>query len=147
MITEQHLEIDAPATVVWRVYTDVEHWPDWTASITAVEPLDSAELAIGRRYVITQPRFPRLVWAVTRLEAGTSWTWEQRSFGGVTIADHIVEAIGAERTRVTQRLEQRGPIGSTVGRLTRGLTRRYLDMEARGLSTAAQAAHRSDAAG
>lgn len=147
MNAEESIEIDAPAPVVWRVYADVVRWPSWTASVTAVEPLDGPELAVGRRYAITQPRFPRLVWELTQLDPGTSWTWEQRSPGGLTIAGHVVEPIDGDRTRVIQRIEQRGPLGSLVGLLARRITRRYLTMEAHGLAAAAEAAHRSGTTG
>ena len=38
-----------------------------------------------------------------------------------------------DRTQVKQRLDQQGPVGSLVGRLMRGTTKRYLDLEAKGL--------------
>ena len=140
MLTETTIEIDAPASIVWQVYTDVEAWPEWTASIISVEPLDGAELAVGRHFAITQPRFPRLVWEITDLEPGTAWVWRQRSPGGTTLAGHRVEALDGERTLVRQTIDQRGPVGTVVGLLARRLTRRYLDLEATGLKTTAEAA-------
>ena len=132
MITDCAIGIDASANLVWDVFSDVERWPEWTASVTGLRALDGTGLAVGKRFEIKQPRLPKLVWQVTELDEGRSWTWEQRSPGGRTIAVHEVRPDG-DRTRVTQRLEQRGPIGGLVARLMRGTTKRYLDLEAKGL--------------
>jgi uncharacterized membrane protein len=133
MITESGIDIDAPAAVVWDVFSDVERWPEWTASVTALVALDGPGLAVGKRFEIKQPRMPKLVWEVTEVSPGASWTWVQRSPGGLTVARHDVEALAGGRTRVGQRLEQRGPVGALVGLLMRRMTRRYLDLEAAGL--------------
>ncbi len=141
MITESSIEIEASPEVVWRVFADVERWPSWTASVRRVTPLDGSELAVGRRFEILQPRFPRLVWTVTELDAGQGWTWRQRSPGAATEALHELLALdGGRRTLVRQRIDQRGPGGVVVGLLTRGLTRRYLAMEGEGLKRASEAA-------
>jgi uncharacterized membrane protein len=132
MITDSAIEIGAPAALVWDVFSDVERWPEWTASVTALAALDGSGLAVGRRFEIKQPRLPKLVWEVTALDEGASWTWEQRSPGGRTIAVHDVEAQGG-RTLVRQRLDQQGPVGSLVARLMGGTTKRYLELEAQGL--------------
>ena len=133
MITHSSVEVAVPATAVWAVYADVERWPEWTASITRIEALDGPELAIGKRFAIKQPRLPRLVWEVSALEPGVAWTWQQSTPGGLTLAVHEVVPLGAERTSVRQRIDQRGPLGALVGALMRGTTRRYLAMEAAGL--------------
>jgi hypothetical protein len=70
---------------------------------------------------------------VTQVAPGVAWTWRQRSFGGTTSATHEVTALDGERTLVRQKIDQRGPIGVTVGRLLRRLTRRYLTLEGEGL--------------
>ena len=132
MITDCAIGIDAEANLVWDVFSDVERWPEWTASVTSLKALDGPGLAVGKRFEIKQPRLPKLVWEVTAIDEGRSWTWEQRSPGGRTIAVHEVHPDGA-RTQVKQRLDQQGPIGGLVGRLMRGTTRRYLDLEAQGL--------------
>lgn len=147
MITECGAEIDAPAAVVWDVFSDVERWPEWTASVTRLVALDSRELAVGNRFEIKQPRMPKLVWAVTEVTPGASWTWVQRSPGGCTVARHDVIPVSADspaRTRIHQRLEQRGPIGAAVGLLMRSMTRRYLDLEAEGLKARCEQLYRLD---
>jgi uncharacterized membrane protein len=133
MITESSIEIDAPAAVVWDVFTDVERWPEWTASVTRLVALDGPGLAVGKRFEIKQPRMPKLVWEVTDLADGTSWTWVQRSLGGKATAGHEVIATAGDRTLVRQRIHQQGPVGALVGRLMRRTTKRYLQLEADGL--------------
>ena len=133
MITDDGVEIDAPATVVWDVFSDVERWPEWTASVTNLVALDGPGISVGKRFEIKQPRMPKLVWEVTDVEPGRSWTWVQRSPGGLTKASHDIEALADGRTRVRQRIDQSGPIGALVGLLMRRLTRKYLELEAAGL--------------
>jgi uncharacterized membrane protein len=145
MITEARIEIEAPATVVWEVFADVERWPEWTASVTRVTPLEGRTLAVGRRFEIKQPRMPKLVWRVSELEPGRSWRWEQRSPGGHTIAAHEVVVIGEARTLVRQQIDQRRLLGAVFGLLTRRMTRRYLTLEAEGLKRVSEERVRSSA--
>jgi len=120
------------------VFSDVERWPEWTASVTRIVAVDGPGLAVGKRFAIKQPRMPKLVWEVTELVPGSSWTWVQRSPGGLTVARHDVIAESDNRTQVRQQLDQRGPLGALVGFLMRGMTRRYLDLEAAGLKAASE---------
>ncbi len=113
MITDCAVDIDAPASLVWDVFSDVERWPEWTASVTTLKALDGPGLAVGKRFEIKQPRLPKLVWEVTELDEGRSWTWEQRSPGGRTIAVHEVHPHGGH-THVKQRLDQQGPVGGLI---------------------------------
>jgi uncharacterized membrane protein len=145
MITDSSIEIDAPAAVVWDVFADVERWPDWTASVTELVALDGTGIEIGRRFAIKQPRLPKLAWKVSAVAPGESWTWEQRSPGGVTVATHEVIPQGDGRTLVRQRLEQRGPVGVAVGMVMRRLTKRYLELEAQGLKQASEERARRNA--
>jgi uncharacterized membrane protein len=133
MITDCGVEIDAPAAVVWAVFSDVERWPEWTPSVTRLVALDGPGLAVGKRFEIKQPRMPKLVWEVTEVKPGASWTWVQRSPGGLTLARHDVMADSEHHSTVRQRIDQRGPVGALVGLFMRSMTRRYLAMEAEGL--------------
>ncbi|MEE6175986.1 SRPBCC family protein [Mycobacterium sp. 050134] len=144
MITEDSVEIDAPPQRVWEVFSDVERWPEWTASVTSLTALDGPGLAVGQRFAIKQPRMPKLVWKVTTIDPGASWTWEVRSPGASTSARHEVIARPDGRTLVTQRLEQRGVLGALVGWLMIRTTRRYLELEARGLKARSERLSRAD---
>src|SRR5262245_21219547 len=100
MITESGVEINAPATVVWDVFSDVERWPEWAASVTRLVGLDGPDISVGKRFELKQPRMPKLVWEVTEVTPGAGWTWVQRSPGGTTLARHEVISESADRTRV-----------------------------------------------
>ena len=69
------IDIAARAQLVYEVYTDVERWPEWAASVTSVERLDQGPLRVGSRARIKQPRLPTTVWEVTEVVAGRSFTW------------------------------------------------------------------------
>ena len=135
MITDNSVEIDAPATIVWDVFVDAEQWPTWTASITRIVPLDGPGIETGKRFEIKQPRLPKVVWEVTEVDPGVSWTWRQRSPGATAFATHEVVSLGSDRTLVKQRIGQRGPVGVLVGLFMLRLTKRYLALEAQGLKT------------
>jgi uncharacterized membrane protein len=133
MNVESGVTIAAPADHVWRVFTDVERWPEWTASITRASMVTGDELHIGTAVRITQPRLPVLTWVVTELDPGVSWTWVAQSPGATTSAIHLVQRVDEVTTRVEQRIEQAGLIGVLAGRVMRATTRRYLELEAAGL--------------
>jgi uncharacterized membrane protein len=135
MNTENIVRIDAPAPLVWEIFSDVERWPQWTSSVTGLVGLDGPTLAVGKRFEIKQPRMPRLVWKVTELSPGASWTWVQRSVGNTTVARHQVIPTNDGRTVVRQRIEQQGPLGRAIGLIMIRMTRRYLELEAAGLKS------------
>jgi hypothetical protein len=88
----------------------------------------------------------KLVWKVTEIEPGRSWTWVQSSPGVRVTARHDVIAQPGGRTLVRQRLDQRGVLGSLVGRLMVKKTKRFLDLEAQGLKARSEQLSRADGA-
>jgi uncharacterized membrane protein len=138
MLSEDGIEIDAPAQLVWDVFSDVEHWPDWTASVTSLVGLDGPTLAVGKRFAIKQPGMQKLVWQVTEIDPGYSWTWVRRSPGVNVVARHHVTAQPGGRTLVRQQLDQGGVLGGLVGRLMVKKTKRFLQQEAQGLKAYAE---------
>lgn len=126
---------------VWDVVADVVRWPQWTPSITQVEPLDRPELAIGHRYRIRQPGTRAMVWTVTRLEPGSAFWWATGRSGTGVEARHAVAPVPAG-SRVHLQLGFSGPLGGLVALLTRTRNRRYLRMEAMGLKDRCEASWR-----
>ena len=144
MITEDSIEIDAPAQLVWEVFSDVQRWPEWTASVTSLVGTDGANIAVGKRFAIKQPGMSKLVWKVTEIDPGLSWTWVQRSPGVRVSARHDVIAQSDGRTLVRQQLDQRGVLGALVGRLMVKKTKRFLELEAQGLKARSEELSRAD---
>jgi uncharacterized membrane protein len=144
MITEDSVEINAPAQLVWRIFSDVERWPEWTESVTSLVARDGTGLAVGKRFTIKQPGMSRLVWKVTEIDPGSSWTWVQRSPGVLVSARHWITPQPDGRTLVRQQLDQRGLLGALVGRLMIKKTKRFLELEAQGLKARTEQLHRAD---
>ena len=124
--------IDSPAQQVWDVLFDVERWPEWTPTIDAVERLDDGPLHVGSRARVRQPRLPRASWTVTEVVAGRSFTWVASGPGMRTIARHeVVPDESGSTLRLS--IEQCGPMGAVAATLWRGLTQRYIELEAESL--------------
>jgi uncharacterized membrane protein len=143
--TSDSIDIDAPVDVVWSVYSDVEHWPDWTASVTTVQLAPGGALAIGSRATIKQPRLPKVEWTVTALDPGREWVWQNKAPGAVSVAAHSVRALDDGRTHVELWIDQRGVVGRAIGVIARRMTRRYLRMEAEGLKRTSESLARRPA--
>jgi len=124
--------IDAPASDVWEVLSDVARWPEWTPTVDNVELLDVGPVRVGSRARIRQPKLPQAVWVVTEIEEGRSFTWEAKGPGMKTIGRHEVVPDGAG-AKVMLSIEQTGPMGVVAAILWRKLTQHYVELEARSL--------------
>jgi len=125
-------DIAAPPDRVWAVMSDVERWHEWTPSVTSIRRIGDRPFAVGSRVIIRQPKFPPAVWKLTEIEPGRHFSWVSPGPGFSALAKHGVEPI-ASGSRATLSLELRGVLGGLFGRLTRGITERYLAFEAAGL--------------
>lgn len=138
-------QIPAPIDLVWRVYTDVERWPQWMDSMDHVDLADSGAsiegepLQLGSQVWISQPRLPNAMWEVTELTPGRSWTWVSRSTGATSTATHELTANGDGTTRVDTSLEMTGALGGIAGRMIAKRAARYMQMETDGVRAACDA--------
>jgi uncharacterized protein YndB with AHSA1/START domain len=124
--------IDSPTQPVWEVLFDVARWPEWTPTIDRVERLDQGPFGVGSRARVRQPRLPKALWEVTEVVDGHHFTWEATGPGMRTIARHeVVPEDGG--SRITLSIEQTGPMGAVAALVWRGLTQRYIDLEAESL--------------
>lgn len=128
--------VTAPPDEVWRLFTDLDRWPQMNQSITALRRLDSGPLKIGSEAVIRQPPLPPARWRVTELDPGRSFTWETTSPGVTGVGAHLVEADG-QGSVITLTLRMHGPLARLVHLLTGKLTQRNLMMELDGFRRAA----------
>lgn len=132
MRIERTVEIAAAPSAVWAVMRDLEHWPTWTASIRRITLIDPGPAAPNVRVRVFQPRLPPAVWRITEWEPDRGFTWVSHGPGIAVRATHDIAPSGGG-SRVTLSISQAGVLGRLIGRLTRGLTVRYVEMEAAGL--------------
>lgn len=134
-------EVSIPADTspedVWRLFVDLERWPQMTKSMREVRRLDSGPLRVGSEAVVRQPGLPPTRWRVTELEPGHSFTWESAAGGVTTVGSHIVKADG-QRAMITLTLSQHGPLAGVLGVLVGRRARRYVSMEAEGFRRTAE---------
>lgn len=137
---ERSIVIDAPQRRVWDVLTDLEAWPQRIETVDAVELLTPAPLAKGSRVRLKQPKLGEGTWDVTVWDPPSYFEWTQTTGGITGTAGHRVEALGEDRSRLTLTLDMRGLLIPVVALFFRGLTKRYMDLEAEGMKRASETA-------
>ena len=126
------VDINAAPDAVLAVMSDVERWPEWTASVTSITRLDSGPFAIGSRARIRQPKLPPALWTVSAIEPGRSFTWISKGPGILVTAHHSIDP-RAGGSRVTLSIRYEGLFAKLVAWMTKDINERYLAMEANGL--------------
>lgn len=91
-----HRDVDAPASSVWAVLTDVSQWARWGPSVRHAE-LDVGVLGPGATGTITTAVGVRLRFEITDVVEGERWTW---SVAGIPATEHTVQRLESECCRV-----------------------------------------------
>ncbi len=137
---EQSVDIDARQQRVWDVLSDLEAWPERIETVDVVELLTPAPVGEGSRVRLEQPRLPDGIWEITVWDAPSYFEFRQQSGGVTNVAGHRVEALEEGRSRLTLTLEMRGVLVPIVALFWKGLTNRYMTIEAQGIKRAAESA-------
>jgi uncharacterized membrane protein len=136
---EKSIEIDASQQRVWDVLSDLEAWPRRIETVDTVELLTPAPITKGSRVRLKQPKLPEGTWDVTVWDAPSYFEWTQKTGGITSVAGHRVEAMGEGRARLTLTLDMRGFL-TVIALFYKGLTNRYMNLEAEGMKRAAETA-------
>jgi uncharacterized protein YndB with AHSA1/START domain len=128
---ETSISIAASPERVWAVMTDIERWPEWTATVAQAKRVDSGDFRVGSKARLKQPRIPTLTWTVTALEEGRWFEWRTRAPGVSTVAGHRILQEGTG-SLVTLWVEQNGLLPKLTGRFGK-MAEEYLQIEAEGL--------------
>jgi uncharacterized membrane protein len=136
---EKSIEIDASQQRVWDVLSDLDAWPQRIETVDTVELLTPAPPTKGSRVRLKQPKLPEGTWDITVWEAPSYFEWTQKTSGITSVAGHRVEALGEGRARLTLTLDMRGFL-TVIALFYKGLTNRYMNLEAEGMKRAAETA-------
>jgi uncharacterized protein YndB with AHSA1/START domain len=110
---EHSVETSAKAEAVWRLWADVERWPEWNAGVERIEL--RGPFAVGSTILMTPPDDDTVELRIT--EAVKPELFVDEADGGdfVVRTTHRVEGVGDEGSRITYRMEITGPAAETVG--------------------------------
>ena len=131
------IDINAPAERVYAVMIDIDRWHEWTGSITSIRRLDGAAFIVGTRAMVRQPKLPPAMWTISKIEPGRRFEWINAAPGLKVTGHHSVEPTPTG-SRATLALSYAGLFGGLLARLTEGITKRYIAMEAAGLKARAE---------
>ena len=112
--------------------SDIDRWNEWTPGVTSVTRLGGAPFAVGTRVLIRQPKLPPAFWTITEIVPGKSFTWVSVAPGLRAVGVHAVESTPSG-SRATLSLDLQGLLGGLWGRISKGITERYIGYEAKGL--------------
>ena len=109
---EHSVETSARAEAVWRLWADVERWPEWNAGVERIEL--RGPFAVGT-ILMTPPGDEPVELRIAEAIEPELFVDEADGgdFVGRTI--HGIEGVGDERSRITYRMEITGPAAETVG--------------------------------
>jgi len=111
MRVHRSFKVDAPVHQVWDILSDVENWPRWLPSVSAVQPVSDGEFGVGSRFAIKQPLQGEAIWQVTDWRPHCAFVWERRAGNRpVFVGIHRLHAVGRTTTHCTLALDAFGPV-------------------------------------
>lgn len=116
---EASLETTAPADRVWRVWSDINHWPEWNPDMKESR-LDGA-LKLGATGMINTRSGGKHDVVVTHYEEGRSFELESTALPRTKMAIRASIAPNGSGSRITQGFEPRGLLAPIVGPMMGGM--------------------------
>lgn len=138
MKLEDVISIDSSPSHIWNVTVDIEHWPEWTPTVTAARRLDDGPFDVGSAALVEQPGLPKARWVVSEFVEGERFTWETRVRGMRMVATHEVTPRGADGATSTLRLEISGMAALILSPILRRSAKQSLARENAGLKNACE---------
>ena len=110
---EFSVETDAEPADVWRLWAEVDRWPEWNGDIERIELV--GPFAEGSRILMTPVGEDQIELRIAEtVEPGLFV--DEAELGGIVVeTTHRIDPLDAGRARVTYRMENTGPEAETLG--------------------------------
>lgn len=115
---EASLETTAAPATVWRVWSDVDHWPEWNPDMN--DSRIDGQLKLGATGVINTRSGGKHDVVVTHYEEGRSFELESTALPGTKMGIRATITPNGSGSRITQGFEPRGVLAPLVGPLMSG---------------------------
>jgi hypothetical protein len=115
---EASLETGAAPAEVWRVWSDIDHWPEWNPDMK--ESRLDGPLKLGATGMINTRSGGKHDVVVTHYEDGRSFELESTALPGTKMAIRATITPLDNGSRVTQAFEPRGLLAPIVGPMMSG---------------------------
>jgi len=135
---EASLETTAPADRVWRVWSDINHWPEWNPDMKESR-LDGA-LKLGATGNIDTRSGGKHDVVVTQYEEGRSFELESTALPGTKMAIRASITPNGSGSRITQGFEPRGLLSPIVGPMMGGMILKTFNSVLNGLKQKVESA-------
>jgi uncharacterized protein YndB with AHSA1/START domain len=130
---EASLETRAAPTAVWRVWSDVDTWPQWNPDMK--ESRLDGPLRLGITGMINTRSGGKHAVVVTHLEDGRSFELESTAMPGTRMAIRATLTPIQGGTRISQAFEARGLLAPIVGPMMGGMILKTFSSVLAGLKT------------
>lgn len=115
---EASLDTKASPAVVWRVWSDVNQWPQWNPDMN--ESRLDGRLKLGATGMINTKSGGKHEVVVTHYEEGRSFELESTALPGTKMAIRATITPSGSGSRITQGFEPRGLLAPVVGPMMSG---------------------------
>jgi hypothetical protein len=115
---EASIETKATPAEIWRIWSDVNTWPEWNPDMK--ESRLDGPLEVGTRGMINTRSGGKHDVVVTQFEDGRSFELESTAMPGTRMAIRATVTPAATGTRISQGFEARGLLAPIVGPMMGG---------------------------
>jgi polyketide cyclase/dehydrase/lipid transport protein len=111
--TEHRTDTAAAPQAIWRVWSDVERWPDWNADLVRAEL--SGPFAVGSTITMFQRGGDTIELRIAEASEPESFV-DEADLGEVVVRTiHRLQPLERDRVRVIYRMEISGPDADKLG--------------------------------
>ncbi|HLB78299.1 MAG TPA: SRPBCC family protein [Candidatus Dormibacteraeota bacterium] len=133
---EASLETKAAPARVWRVWSDVNTWPEWNPDMK--ESRLNGPLALGTTGMINTRSGGKHDVVVTHFEDGRSFELESTAMPGTKMGIRATISPSGSGTRIAQGFEARGLLAPVVGPMMGGTILKTFNSVLQGLAKKAE---------